>query len=154
MNKKNDELKERLKVLELEQNRLDAALNNVELQAQIRKLRTLLFSHDEVGLSILTANKPITNLAKDNNQKLEQQNDDQIDDEIYSLNLNQSDIVGYVVCLMFSPSLPPEWSGKEWHAAGKGKCYTEPELAYQCMQQLQKKWPNYPINVLERKISK
>ena len=74
MNKKNDELKERLKVLELEQKRRDAALNNVELQAQIRKLRTLLFSHDEVGLSILTANKPITNLAKDNNQKLEQQN--------------------------------------------------------------------------------
>ncbi|MDM8565704.1 hypothetical protein QUF74_08635 [Candidatus Halobeggiatoa sp. HSG11] len=56
----------------------------------------------------------------------------------------------YVVCLMFSKLSPPEWAGNRWRVSGKGKCYSTSEQAYQCLQQLRQKWPDYPIEILKR----
>ncbi len=56
----------------------------------------------------------------------------------------------YVICLMFSKHSPPEWSGNRWRISGQGKCYATSEQAYQCLQQLQQKWPDYPIEILKR----
>jgi hypothetical protein len=57
----------------------------------------------------------------------------------------------YVVCLMLNPRSPLEWSGKQWHIAGKGKTYPDVDQAYQCLLQLQNRWPDYPLQV-KRKI--
>lgn len=57
----------------------------------------------------------------------------------------------YVVCLMLNPRSPLEWSGKQWYIAGKGKTYPDVEQAYQCLLQLQNRWPDYPLQV-KRKV--
>jgi len=56
----------------------------------------------------------------------------------------------YVVCLMLNPRSPLEWSGKQWYIAGKGKTYPDIEQAYQCLQQLQNRWPDYPLQVKKK----
>ncbi|MCK5877056.1 MAG: hypothetical protein KAG43_05435 [Candidatus Marithrix sp.] len=56
----------------------------------------------------------------------------------------------YVICLAFSKHSPPEWSGDKWGVSGKGQCYPTSEQAYQCLQQLKQKWPDYPIEILKK----
>ena len=143
------ELKQRLEELEMEQNRLNQVLNDVqELDVKIHKLDAKLIPEDNITLPlVLTNNEEIAKHKKDKrttNNRLER---------APKLNTSISDIYGYVVCLMFNPQSPPEWSGKEWHIPGKGKCYHNHEQAYQCLQQLQERWPNYPFQVLERNSS-
>ncbi len=56
----------------------------------------------------------------------------------------------YVICLMFNPKSPPEWSGKGWCERGKGMRYTSPALAKQTLQKLKKQWPDYPLKIFKR----
>ena len=58
----------------------------------------------------------------------------------------------YVVCLMLNPRSPLEWSGKQWHIAGKGKTYPDVDQAYQCLLQLQDRWPDYPLQVKRKTL--
>ena len=57
---------------------------------------------------------------------------------------------GYVICLMFNPKAPPEWSGKGWCEPGKGMRYTNPTLAKQTLQKLKNQWPDYPLKIFKR----
>lgn len=156
----NNELSLRLEDVEAEQNRLDDLLNELhELEGQISQLKTEMADKNHVTKSLdLTSNEPTMtpklktapissppslNLTKNETtitQKL----------KTTPIQNNASDTHGYVVCLMLNPQSPPEWSGKEWHIPGKGKCYSNPEQAHQCMLQLRKRWPGYPIQVLRR----
>ncbi|HEC84746.1 MAG TPA: hypothetical protein ENI48_05840 [Thioploca sp.] len=134
-----DELKLRLESLETEQNRLNGILNDVhELKVKINNLKITLTHHDDVTTPlVLTNNEKATTTKQLNTTPTPS---------------GRSDRHGYVVCLMFNPKSPPEWSGKEWHRHGKGKCYTSSEQAYQCLLQLRKRWPGYPLQVLESSL--
>jgi uncharacterized coiled-coil protein SlyX len=57
---------------------------------------------------------------------------------------------GYVICLMFNPKAPPEWSGKGWCEPGKGMRYTNPALAKHTLQKLKNQWPDYPLKIFKR----
>ncbi len=56
---------------------------------------------------------------------------------------------GYIICLMFDPKSPPEWSGKGWLKHGQGATYSLEEAKLLC-QQLKKKWPNYPLKIIKK----
>jgi hypothetical protein len=136
----NDQLTQRLKIIESEQDRLNGMLKTMhELEEQVLQLKTTLKhkTNAKKNSSVI-----LTNNEKNASEKL----------SAVSISDTHSQKYGYVVCLMFHPDSPPEWSGKEWHAHGKGKCYSSPEQAYQCLRQLQKRWPNYPFQVLERQL--
>ena len=55
---------------------------------------------------------------------------------------------GYIICLMFDPKSPPEWSGKGWLKHGEGTTYSLEKAKLLC-QQLKKKWPNYPLKIIK-----
>lgn len=56
----------------------------------------------------------------------------------------------YVICLMFNPKSPQEWSGNGWCEYGKGMRYTNPEQAKQIFRKLKKQWPSYPLKIFKR----
>jgi uncharacterized coiled-coil protein SlyX len=56
----------------------------------------------------------------------------------------------YVICLTLNPKSPQEWSGKGWRGAGKGLRYTNLEQAKQTFQKLKKQWPSYPLKIFKR----
>ena len=56
----------------------------------------------------------------------------------------------YVICLMFNPKSPQEWSGNGWCEYGKGMRYTNPEQAKQTFKKLKKQWPSYPLKIFNR----
>jgi hypothetical protein len=60
---------------------------------------------------------------------------------------------GYVICLMFDPNSPNEWSeasGGGWRERGGGTCYQDLEQMKQCLRKIKKQWPNYPLRVVKR----
>lgn len=57
---------------------------------------------------------------------------------------------GFVVCLMFNPKSPTEWSdegGGGWRGKGLGTCFTNRQLAENSLRVLKQKWPDYPIEI-------
>ncbi|MCP4696178.1 MAG: hypothetical protein GY862_04930 [Gammaproteobacteria bacterium] len=57
---------------------------------------------------------------------------------------------GYIVCLMFNKASPSEWSdegGGGWRGKGLGTRYPKQQGAVKKMQELKKKWPDYPIEI-------
>ena len=120
-----DRLTQRLAEVEAEQNRLDELLEIARKKTRVHKKKTPQSQQTAFGIWALGPKK------------------------VRQPNIS-SDTQGYVVCLMLHPKSPPEWSGKEWHVHGKGKCYPNIEQAHQCLQQLQKRWPNYIFQLLER----
>jgi len=135
-----DELAQHLKNLEAEQNRLNGALNDVyKLKVKIHQLKTTL-THSKANST------PLVLTNKDKTSHEEKQ-------DSLSTPKSSSEGYGYVVCLMFNPHSPPEWSGNQWHIHGKGKCFSSAEQAYQCLQKLKERWPDYPLQVLKRRLS-
>lgn len=63
---------------------------------------------------------------------------------------------GFVIRLNFEPEsnkAPIEWSdeaGGGWREYMMGTCYTTSEQANQHLRKLQKRWPDYPMEVVER----
>jgi hypothetical protein len=137
MKSQNNQLKQHLEELEQEQQRLNRALNDIdELDTKLHKLKATLMPNNDV---IIPLHFP--------NDEQRANNERRTSHSASSFNTSLSDRYGYVVCLMLNPQSPPEWSGKEWHIPGKGKCYSNFERANQCLQQLQKRWPTYPFEV-------
>jgi len=56
----------------------------------------------------------------------------------------------YVICLMFNPKSPQEWSGNGWSGKGKGIRYKNAEQVKQTFQKLKKQWPDYPLKIFKR----
>ncbi len=128
-----DELTSRLKCMENEQNRLNEMLAEVqELEGKIENIKTTMTAHNNEGAISAYNDKEIVS------QKL----------NITLASHSKTD--GYVVCLMFNPKSPVEWSGNKWQIHGKGKCYSSSEQASQCLVALQKRWPGYPFQILTR----
>ncbi len=135
MKSKNNQLRQHLEELELEQQRLNRALNDIgELEAKLHQLKATIMPNNDVIIPLHLPNDE----QKANKETIR---------NAPSLNTSLSDRYGYIVCLMLNPQSPPEWSGKGWYIPGKGKCYSNLERANQCMQQLQKRWPTYPFEV-------
>ncbi len=133
-----DNLAQHLKNLEAEQNRLNGALNDVyELKDQIHKLKTTL-KHSKAYSTPLA----LTNKGKTTGEQEDSVTTPKIPSQSY----------GYVVCLVFNPHSPPEWSGNQWRIHGKGECFSSAEQAYQCLEQLKERWPDYPLQVLKRTL--
>jgi len=119
-----DELTSRLQCMENEQNRLNEMLAEVqELDGKIKHIKTTLSTPKEIPSK-----------------------------RVNSALINPSKTDGYVVCLMFNPKSPVEWSGKKWQIHGKGKCYSSSEQASQCLITLQKRWPGYPFQIIKRSM--
>lgn len=60
---------------------------------------------------------------------------------------------GYVICLMYNPKTPTEWSeesGGGWRERGFGECYQTLEKAQAQYNRLKKKWPNHPLKITAR----
>ena len=129
----NDNLTQRLAEVEAEQNRLDNELLKI-LREKTQVHEKEIPKSQETAFGILTLS-----------QKTVHHQFNAATNPITS-----GDTQGYVVCLMLNPKSQPEWSGKEWHVPGKGKCYPNIEQAHQCLQQLKKRWPNYIFQLLER----
>ncbi len=135
--KSKKQLFQHLEELELEQQRLNRALNDIgELEAKLLQLKATIMPNNNAIIPLHLPNDE----QKANNEK-------ETIHSTPSLNTSLSDRYGYIVCLMLNPQSPPEWSGKGWYIPGKGKCYSNFERANQCMQQLQKRWPTYPFEV-------
>lgn len=60
---------------------------------------------------------------------------------------------GYVICLMFDPNSPNEWSeesGGGWRERGGGTHYQDIEQMKQRLRKIRKQWPHYPLRVVKR----
>jgi len=137
----NDELTLRLKTAESEQEKLQEELLDIKTSLGLIGEKS---KQKKISAELLEIETQIIKLQT----KFEK------DEDINSHTTNDSSEEvapeSYVICLMFSNNSPPEWSGNRWRIAGQGKCYSTSEQAYQCLQQLQQKWPDYPIEILKR----
>jgi len=115
----------------------------LEIETQIIQLQTKFEEDRNINSSIANDSLEKSKIDSENSE---------IDSEKSKIDSENSEIdsKNYVICLMFSHNTPPEWSGNRWRISGKGKCYSTSKEAYQCLQQLQQKWPDYPIEILKR----
>ncbi|RKZ40878.1 MAG: hypothetical protein DRQ49_07000 [Gammaproteobacteria bacterium] len=172
-------LEQRLKNLEIEQTTQNVALDELnDFGEEIRKLEAVLAKidnyevkqHQEVNFSKLRDLKETEKLekrlahideeyvidthdAKNNPQS--QKLSEHLDNTVPSVQpelTNASNTVkhSYVICLVFNPKSPQEWSGKGWSRKGKGISYKNPEQVKQIFQKLKKQWPDYPLKIFKR----
>lgn len=60
---------------------------------------------------------------------------------------------GFVIRLLFNQDSPTEWSeegGGGWRDRGSGHCYVSMEKAQARCQELQVRWPDYPLDIIKR----
>ncbi len=60
---------------------------------------------------------------------------------------------GYVLCLMFNPRSPTEWSeesGGGWRERGQGQCYPTIDHARAALAKLKQQWPRHPLKIVKR----
>jgi len=142
-------LEERLKRLEDEQFRQQTDLHELEdikrLEAQLKELAGEmdmdLDSAQQLSLSQKAKKFQLGKEQLEIATKLESELKEKED------GLTQ----GYVVCLLFNPKSPTEWSDKSgggWRQRGKGTYYATIEEAKKRYLELKKKWPDYPLKVL------
>ena len=167
-----EKLEQRLKKLEMEQEKQNMELNDLgDFKEEIRKLEAALAQIDNYQVS----------RSKDSFEREELEETRKIERELQRMEeLEQMDkgmvplkstrdektakplpkkpplpstssvSPGYVICVMFNSKSPREWSGTGWCELGKGMRYTTPEQVKQTFQQLKKQWPNYPLKILKR----
>lgn len=128
-------LKERLRQLEIEQDRQQHDLFNLrDLEEMLRM---------ESQLKKLDGNADIS--------AVETVNDIDVTELDQETGTNKE---GYVVCLMFDARSPSEWSeegGGGWRTINKGMRYKTLEQAKACYLKLKKQWPDYPLKIMEKK---
>lgn len=139
----NNDLSLRLKTAEFEQEQLLDELLDIKTSLSLIGEQS---KQKKISTELLEIETQINQLQK------KFKTDKNIKSLITSDNSKELDIgpESYVICLMFSKHSPPEWSGNRWRISGQGKCYSTSEQAYQCLQKLQQKWPDYPIEILKR----
>lgn len=148
-----EELEKRLKFLEKEQENQTYALDKLKyLDNEVERLEKALLEIENYRIknpqdSEFQRNNPET-------ERLERELAQMDTEEQNALKNSQKaspsiSSQGYIICLMFNPKSPPEWSGKAWMKEGQGTAYNleEAKLLY---QQLKKKWPNYPLKIIPK----
>jgi DNA repair exonuclease SbcCD ATPase subunit len=147
-----EEIEKRLKSLEEEQENQNSALDRLKfLDDEIQRLEKELAEIEKYKLKSSEASQ----FERDNpeTERLEKELAELDKEEQDNLKYSQqtSPIVskkeGYIICLMFNPKAPPEWSGEGWVKPGEGTIY-KLEEANVVLQELKKKWPNYPLKLI------
>ncbi len=161
-----DELKRRIQMLEQEQQQQSDDLGSLE---QLRDLASI--EELEQELSSIDQDMPVPDKARNVKDDINLSEDvlsdeelDEIDEPVNSdhdmhdidltlegLGANKTKAQhGYVVCLMFNPNAPTEWSeesGGGWRGKGSGTSYPTRAKADKMLQELKQKWPDYPIKL-------
>jgi len=142
----NQELEQRLKDLEIEQEEQDVALTTIgDLDKEVRQLEAVLKEIDNYQIKQTEDNYERVTL--DETKKLEKQLE-RIDEDGYTAAADKT-ATTYVIRLMFNRKSPQEWSGTGWCEFGKGKHYNNPEQVSQIFKKLKKQWPTYPLKVFK-----
>ncbi len=133
------ELESRLRLLEEEQDHQQQALAKLDDLPRIIEDENYVPYTDKVR-EVEVANAPVEESVKDIDiSELDSQ--------------TETSQHGYVICLMFNPKSPSEWStegGGGWRQKGGGTRYTQKELVKAQYTKLKKQWPDYPLKVIKR----
>ena len=141
-----DDLEQRLRNLELEQEKQDGALTSLgDLDKEVRQLEAILNQID--NFQIKQNKDKYKRVTLDETKKLEKQLEN-LDTEGFAP-VNKG-VTSYVIRLMFNPKSPQEWSGTGWCEFGKGKRYTNLEQVNQICKKLKKQWPTYPLKIFKK----
>lgn len=130
-----EQLKERLRTLEQEQDRQQSDLFNLRDLEEIARMESnlkALDSNSDISATEVVEDIDVNELNQDSGPNKQ----------------------GYVVCLMFDPRSPSEWSeegGGGWRSVNKGMRYTTLEQAKACYLKLKKQWPDYPLKLIVKK---
>lgn len=164
--KVSDELKQRIKQLEIEQERQQKELIDLE---QLRDLAAIQEMEKELA-NIDADFAPLVNLDKntqdvDLTQEFEElQEGDGIITNATTLKIHDIDLTeelaassrpkiqgkGFIVLLMFDPKSPTEWSEQSsggWRGKGQGTVYSTQAEANAMLKKLKQKWPDYPLKI-------
>jgi hypothetical protein len=164
--KVSDELKQRIKQLEVEQERQQKELVDLE---QLRDLAAIEEMEKElakidvnfaplVAVSEKTQDIDLTKefeslkegdalIANTMTQKI---HDIDLTEELAAASRPKVQEKGFIVLLMFDPKSPTEWSeqsGGGWRGKGQGTVYSTPNEANAMLKKLKQKWPDYPLKI-------
>lgn len=161
------ELKKRIRALEEEQSRqetelidldklrdlaaiseLEQELSNIDETAQRLGNKEPEIKDIELNLEHLELNMPIIPQKHEEEPQNAWLLDD--DDLLNEVKEKHSVREGYVVCLMFNPKSPTEWSndgGGGWRGKGLGSSFPDRARANAQLKALKDKWPDYPIEI-------
>ncbi len=140
-----EDLEERLKFLELEQEKQEVALTDIgDLDKEVRQLEAILNQIDNFQIKQGEKYKRVT---LDETKKLEQELENLDKDGFVDADQK---VTSYVIRLMFNPKSPQEWSGTGWSEFGGGKHYTDFEQVNQILKKIKKQWPTYPLKVFKK----
>ena len=160
------ELEQRLKKLEMEQTTQNVALETLsDFGEEVRKLEAILAKidnyevkqHQEIDFNELRDLKETEKLER-KLARIDEENE-YVTNNKPSLNkpslakTTSSINTGkhnYVICLMFDPKSPQEWSGNGWCQKGKGMRYRNLEQVKQIFQRLKRQWPDHPVKIFKR----
>lgn len=124
-----------------------------EVKAELKKLDDYVITNEEelrylAEINKLKANLELTNTTVPRAEKVEK-----IVTPQQKKAPQLSKQKGYIICLMFDPNSPNEWSeesGGGWRERGGGTCYQDLEQMKQCLRKIRKQWPNYPLRVIKK----
>jgi len=156
------ELEQRLKKLEMEQTTQNSALEKLtDFGEEVRKLEAILAKidnyevkqHQEIDFNELRDFKETEKLERklaciDEENKYVTET--QMSDDKTTTSSTDTVRYSYVICLMFDPRSPQEWSGNGWCQKGKGMRYGNPEQVKQIFRKLKKQWPTHPLKIFKR----
>lgn len=161
------ELEQRLKNLEMEQTTQDTVLEKLShFGEEVRKLEAILAKidnyevkqHQEMDFNELRdfketekLERKLAHMDEENKYVTETEMSDDKTTQKKQTNASSTDTARYyVICLMFDPKSPQEWSGNGWCQKGKGMRYRNPEQVKQIFRKLKKQWPNHPLKIFKR----
>ncbi|MEY3219125.1 MAG: hypothetical protein RIT27_482 [Pseudomonadota bacterium] len=162
-----DELKQRIRQLEIEQERQQKDLVDLE---QLRDLAAI----EEMEKELANIDQSFAKLVP-----AEKLNDIEVDKELETLKEGDAPVVstpaptvhdidltleklaaaskpksqgkGFIILLMFDPTSPTEWSeqsGGGWRGKGQGTVYSTKSEAEAMLKQLKQKWADYPLKIV------
>jgi len=161
-----EELKQRIKQLEIEQERQQKDLVDLE---QLRDLAAI----EEMEKELATIDENFAPLvvaaAKTQNVDLHKESDMLKEGDIpvittptqapQDIDLSLEELTkppakmqgkGFIILLMFDPKLPTEWSeqsGGGWRGKGQGTVYATKAEAEITLSKIKQKWPDYPLKL-------
>ena len=131
------ELESRLRQLEEEQDQQQQAL------AKLRDLPRIIEDENYVPYTDQVKDVKVANAPEEVNIK---------DIDVSELDSQTAAKHGYIICLMFNPNSPSEWStegGGGWRQKGGGTRYTDQAQLKEQYKKLKKQWPDYPLKVIK-----
>ena len=163
-----DELKQRIKQLEVEQERQQKDLVDLEQLrdlAAIEEMEKELASIDQHFAKLVPAEK-LKDIEIDEEAETLKEGDTPIIstptqtvhdidltllDELSAAGKSKKQGKGFVILLMFDLSSPTEWSeqsGGGWRGKGQGTVYSTKAEAEAMLKQLKQKWADYPLRIV------